>query len=198
MSKASLDKIKQKAQSCFYNGEYKKALQNFSLALMQSPDDKESQIGAILTDMANENEDKAHAIFEYYQITKEIEEENAEEIIESLIDSVDFDVELLNQFINDDILKNFEEDNSINYNDFIKHIKKRGDFKIAYEDIMFSTKVLINKKEDFLDFLEKLIDNEYNDTALNYAESALSLFPKDLRLQALLAKVKTKTNEDKI
>ncbi len=191
MNKSSINKIKQKAENYFYKGEYTKALQSFSLVLMHFPDDKESQIGAILTDMANENEDKAHAIFEYYQITKQIEEENAEEIIESLIDSVDFNIELLNQFINDDdMLKNFEDDNSINYSDFLKHIQKRGNFKIAYEDIMFSTKVLINNKKDFLDFLEKLIDNGYNDTALNYAESALNLFPKDMKLQALFNKVK--------
>ncbi len=196
MHKVDIDKIKQKAENYFYKGEYKKALQNFSLALMQSPNDKESQIGAILTDMANENEDKAHAIFEYYQITKEIEEENAEDIIEGLIDSVDFDLELLNQFISDEeFLKDYEENNSINYDDFKKHIAGRGNFKTAYEDIMFSTKVLINNKKDFFNFLELLVANGYNDAALSYAESALSVFSKDLKLQILFKKIK-KINEN--
>ncbi len=197
MSEISLKKIKKKAESYFYRGEYDKAMQNFSLVLMKSPKDKEARIGAILTDMANENEEKAQSIYEYYQIAKEMEQEDADEIIENLINSSDMSLDLLNQMIDidEEVLNGYEDDNSINYSDFMKHIDKRGNFKIAYEDIMFSTKVLINKKEDFLDFLEKLIDNGYKDEALNYAEVATSIFPKDLKLQKLFEKAKDSDNK---
>jgi len=196
VSDTSLSKIKKKGENYFFRGEYDKAMQKFSLALMKSPDDKEARIGAILTDMAYENEEKAQAIYEYYQITKELEEDNADEIIESLINSSDINIDLLNQLVfEDDSLEIFEDDDSINYSDFVKHIDQRGNFKIAYQDIMFSTKVLINKKEDFLDFLEKLIDNGYNEIALNYVEAAMTIFPKDLKLQELFKKVKNSDNK---
>ena len=35
---------------------------------------------------------------------------------------------------------------AINYEDFQLLIKQRGSFKVAFEDIMFSTKVAIEKK----------------------------------------------------
>jgi len=193
VTKITKEKLKAKAEDYFYKGEYEKALQNFSLALMQSPDDKELQICAVLTDMANENEEKAQAIFEYYQITKEIEEENAEEIIEDLIESMDFDVDILNKVLDSGYFSNEHQDeNTISYNDFIQLVNDRGSFKTAYEDIMFSTKVLINSKDDFIDFLDRLIDNNYVETAFSYGEAAITLFPKDSKLQNIFHKIKEK------
>ncbi len=186
-------KLKQKAEEYFYNGEYQKALQNFSLALMDSPYDEELQIYAILSDMANENEEKAQAIFEYYQITKEIEEETAGELIRNLIDSMDFDVDILNKLLENGYLSTEEQyENSINYDDFIQLVQDRGSFKRAYEDIIFSTKVLINSRDDFIDFLDKLVDNDYVDTAFSYGEAAITLFPKDTKLQNIFYKIKEK------
>lgn len=193
MAKLTKEKLKAKAEDYFYKGEYDKALHNFSLALIESPEDKELQICAVLTDMANENEEKAQAIFEYYQITKEIEKDNAEEIIESLIESMDFDVDLLNRLLDSGYLSNeYQDENSINYDDFIQLVQDRGSFKRAYEDIMFSTKVLINSKDDFIDFLDRLIDNDYVDTAFSYGEAAITLFPKDTKLQHIFHKIKEK------
>ncbi len=188
MKKISLSKMKKRAENYFLKGEYQKAIQIFSLALAHFPDNKELKIGAILADMANENEEKAQAIYEYYQITKEIEEDNAENIIENLINSVDIDLELLNDFIDDNEV--YYDENSIDYSDFISHVKQKGNFKIAYEDIMLSTKVLIQNRKDFLDFLDKLIENDYIETALNYAEIALALYPKDMEIKQLFNKVK--------
>ncbi len=188
MKKINLNKMKKKAENYFFKGEYQKAIQVFSLALAYFPDNKELKIGAILADMANENEEKAQAIYEYYQITKEIEKDNAENIIENLINSVDIDLELLNDFIDDN--ETYYDENSINYSDFILHVKQKGNFKIAYEDIMLSTKVLIQNRKDFLDFLDKLIENDYIETALNYAEIALALYPKDMEIKQLFNKVK--------
>jgi len=189
------ERLKARAEEYFYKGEYDKALHDFSLALMQAPDDKELQICAVLTDMANENEEKAQAIFEYYQITKEIEKENAEEIIDELIHSMDFEIDMLNMVLNSNYLaSDFLDDNSISYEDFIQLVNDRGSFKRAYEDIIFSTKVLINSKDDFIDFLDRLIDNNYVETAFSYSEAAITLFPKDVELQHIFHKIKKKTH----
>ena len=63
------------------------------------------------------------------------------------------------------------------------------DFKTTFENIMFSTKVIITKKEDFLDFLDKLIEHNFVDMALNYLENALSIYPDDALLSKLLKKL---------
>ncbi len=47
---------------------------------------------------------------------------------------------------------------------------QRGSFRVAFEDIMFSTKVAIENKEDFYDFVTKLIDNGFENTAYTYLE----------------------------
>ena len=194
MSKNSIKKLKDRAEEHFFRGEYDEALQDISIALMKSPEDRELKICAILSDMARENEEKAQAIFEYYQIAKELDE-NAEEIIEGLIESSDFDVEIFNRLLNDMVgLGDFSEDNSINYSDFLEHIEARGSFKRAYEDIMFSTKVMINSKSDFIDFLYKLVESGYLESAFNYCEAAITLFPKDLELQAVFQKIREKTD----
>ena len=59
---------------------------------------------------------------------------------------------------------------AINYSDFNKTVEQRGSFKLAFEDIMFSTKVAIDNREDFYDFVTKLIDNGFDKTAYIYLD----------------------------
>jgi hypothetical protein len=54
---------------------------------------------------------------------------------------------------------------------------------------MFSTKVIIHNKEDFLDFLEQLVENGFKEMSMNYFESAVSMFPNDEKLRSLIQKV---------
>jgi hypothetical protein len=54
---------------------------------------------------------------------------------------------------------------------------------------MFSTRVIITQKEDFIDFLDNLIENGFSEMALTYLESALGAFPTDKMLRKLLKKL---------
>jgi hypothetical protein len=54
---------------------------------------------------------------------------------------------------------------------------------------MFSTKVIITEKEDFVDFLDKLIEHGFSEMALTYLENALSVYPSDKLLAKLLKKL---------
>lgn len=167
----------------FYKKDYSLALFYFSLALQEDPKSADARLGAILTDMASEKEIEAEALFEYYLLSKE----NGEENIEDIINLVDSSVESIYSFIEKKELQYaIDEENGIEYEDFKELIKQRGSFKKAFEDIMFSTKVLISKKEDFVDFLEKLIDNGFTEMSLNYLESAISIFPNDKKLLNLV------------
>ncbi|MCD8477191.1 MAG: hypothetical protein LRY68_04160 [Sulfurospirillum sp.] len=88
-----------------------------------------------------------------------------------------------------DLESRINAENGIKYEDFLTLIESRGSFKEAFEDIMFSTKVIISKKEDFVDFLSKLIENGFREMSLNYLESAVTLFPNDEQLLSLIKKV---------
>jgi len=75
------------------------------------------------------------------------------------------------------------------YQDFKKIIDEGASFKETFENIMFSTRVLITKKEDFLDFLDKLIENDFEEMALTYLDSALTIYPSDKILHKLFEKL---------
>ncbi|TQR61457.1 histidine kinase [Campylobacter troglodytis] len=80
------------------------------------------------------------------------------------------------------------EDEALNYRDFLESEKELG-FKKSFENIIFANKLIINNKSDFLDFLEKLLDNGYKDLMLNYLENVAGHFAGDehfMRLQAKL------------
>ena len=174
----------------FYAKNFAEAMLNFSLALSADPSSKQSRIGAILCDMAVDNEEQAMALFEYYLLTKANGAQDCEEIVEEIIHSVDNATGKMGHLFNE---KEFEArinaENGIKYEDFTCLIQSRGSFKEAFEDIMFSTKVIISKKEDFVDFLAKLIENGFIEISLNYLENAVTLFPNDEQLLSLIKKV---------
>ncbi|MBP1682308.1 MAG: hypothetical protein H6Q35_2647 [Proteobacteria bacterium] len=173
----------------FYTKNFKEAMLQFALALSIDPKSKEARIGAILCDMAMSNEEQAMALFEYYILTKENGAEDCEEVMEEIINSVEEHSEkIAHLFKESDLEARINAENGIKYEDFMALIESRGSFKEAFEDIMFSTKVIISKKEDFVDFLAKLIENGFIEMSLNYLESAVTLFPNDEQLLSLIKK----------
>lgn len=81
---------------------------------------------------------------------------------------------------------------AIKYDDFIKLVESRGSFRVAFEDIMFSTKVAIDSKEDFFDFVTKLIENDFNTTAYSYLDGFNEYFSYDKKLEELYKKLEEK------
>ncbi|WP_024954093.1 hypothetical protein [Sulfurospirillum arcachonense] len=184
------NKFIKRAIESFYQKNFKSSLLNFSLALEELPNSSEARIGAILSDLAMEKEDEAVALFEYYLLSKDSGIKNIEATVEEIIDSVDLSLESLEAlFLEDEIEDKINEENGIAYEDFKIFIENKSSFKEAFEDIMFSTKVIIHKKDDFIDFLEQLIDNGFKDISLNYFESAVQMYPNDERLLSLVKKV---------
>lgn len=185
-----IDKYIKRGVASFYKKNFEAALLNFSLALEKDPSSKEARISAILADLAMEKEDEAIALYEYYVVSKVSGTEDSENLIEEIINSVDFSLESLEAlFFENEIEAKIDEENGIAYEDFKVFIENKNSFKEAFEDIMFSTKVIIHKKDDFIDFLEKLIDNGFTDMSLNYFESAVEMFPNDEKLLSLVKKV---------
>ena len=174
----------------FYNRNFEDALLHFSLALQDIPNSKEIRISAILSELAMEKPDESMALYEYYLISKDSGVENCEDMIEDIVNSVDFTLESLEAlFMADEIEAKINEENGIAYEDFKAFIENKESFKEAFEDIMFSTKVIIHKKDDFIDFLEKLIDNGFKEISMNYFESAVQLYPHDEKILKLVNRV---------
>ncbi len=179
-------KTLQAANEDFSRQEYEKALLAYALVLKEDPNNKEAYNGAILAEMAMSGEEAAAALFDYYAVLRKEDNEDADEIMNEIIESMDGTMETLNELLADPINEKLEGENGILYHDFKLLVEQNGDFKETFENIMFSTRVIITAKEDFIDFLDKLLHNGFKDMGLSYLETALKAYPNDTKLSQIL------------
>jgi len=183
------------ANSLFIQRKFDEALLLYSLLVSHFPENKEYRLYSLFCDIALEDESKAIALFDYFTIIKASNLDEAIKYVEDLINAYNGNVEkmmnLLKEFNNSTV----DSLEAIKYEDFKKLIQERGSFKIAFEDIMFSTKVAIETKEDFYDFVTKLIDNGFSSTAYNYLEGFNQYFTYDKEILKLYEKLEEKKNE---
>ncbi|RRS32879.1 MAG: hypothetical protein P794_00370 [Epsilonproteobacteria bacterium (ex Lamellibrachia satsuma)] len=184
MSKVSQNLLLQRAEGEFLKGDYEKALRSYGLILKDYPSLDEARIGVYLSDLGAESEEEAQALFDYYQMIK-AEKENAVEIIDSLINSLDITKHKIQELLNDPIQEEVEYGDGICYSDFLALVKSRGSFKKTFEDIMFSTKVVITDKDEFIDFVTRLANEGFDEMALGYLDATSSLFGDDQDVLAL-------------
>ncbi len=168
----------------FKNHKFDDALKYFSLAYEQTKD-KNLLFYINLCVFAKDSFDEANMLFELFY-AKEKKQEDTENLYELLY-------ALENKHAQSEEL---EEEDAISYEEFMSFVRN-SDFKSVFQNIMFSTKVMISNKDDFLDFIQNLIKNDFLDMSINYLESAATMFRGDERIDKLLEKVKErKNNED--
>ena len=184
MSKINQDVLLQRAENEFLQGNFKKALRSYGLILRDYPTLDEAKVGAYLSDLGSESQDEAQALFDYYQIIKD-EKENAVDIIDGLIESLDTSKESIKNLLLDPMEEQVEYNDGIRYSDFLKLVESRGSFKKTFEDIMFSTKVVITDKDEFIDFVTKLSGEGFDEMALGYLDATSHLFGNDQDVLAL-------------
>ena len=189
MSALSKYKILTQAKESFSKAEYKKALEKFATVLQNYPSSKEAYNGVILSEMAMSGEGGAEALFDYYEILREDDKEQADLIMEEILQNLDGTLEKLSEVFAEPLRDRLELEDGILYQDFKSIIEGGMSFKETFENIMFSTRVIITKKEDFLDFLDSLIEHDFEEMALTYLENALSVYPSDKLLHKLLKKL---------
>ncbi len=189
MSKVNPDLMLQRAEKEFLEGDYQMALQTYGLLLKDYPALEEAKVGVYLSDLGIESDEEAQALFDYYQIIKE-ERENAAEIIDGLIESLTTTKMQLSELLLDPVQEQVEYGDGIRYSDFLALVESRGSFKKAFEDIMFSTKVVITDKDQFIDFVTRLAKEGFDEMALNYLDATTSLFGDDQDVLALYNVVK--------
>ncbi|QSZ40842.1 hypothetical protein GJV85_01490 [Sulfurimonas aquatica] len=189
MSTISKFKTLTQAKDSFSKAEYKIALEKFAEVLQNYPNSKEAYNGAILAEMALSGEGGAEALFDYYEILKEEDTEQADNIMGEILKNMDGTLEKLSEVFADPLRDRLEFEDGILYSDFKSLLNDGAEFKETFENIMFSTRVIITQKEDFLDFLDRLIEHDFAEMALTYLENALSIYPSDKLLRKLLKKL---------
>jgi hypothetical protein len=105
------------------------------------------------------------------------------------LENIDGHIEKLSEVLAEPLRDRAELEDGILYKDFKDIINNGESFKETFENVMFSTRVVITKKEDFIDFLENLIEHNFTEMALTYLENALSVYPSDMFLRKLLKKL---------
>lgn len=136
-----------------------------------------------LAQSAFDNKDEAIMLFEFYLFKPKTSQSLAE--LNDLLDEIDCKEDETSEIL--------ETQKAITYDEFKEAVVQAGDFKSVFEDIMFSTKVIISNKNDLLDFLENLVENDFIEMSLNYIESA-AIYAGDERIAAIIEKIKKHEN----
>lgn len=192
----NIEKLLKQAHSCFSARQYDKALFLYSQVSSTNSNNKEYQLYCLLCDIGFENDKKAQSLFDYFIVAKEDNFEEAFAYVQDLIKAYDGDNEKMMSILKDISTTSVETLNAIEYKDFMDLVEDRGSFKEAYQDIMFSTKVAITSKDDLVDFIDKLIENNFSNTAYTYLDGFNEFFEYDEKLTALYKKLERKTIEN--
>lgn len=177
--------FKRKAKLAFNKRQYLYVLEILSYAqiLLDCLNEKEllhlNMLGT-LADMALEYEDEARALFEYYQVIYNKSNQEAEKVILEMIENFDKNLYALNLAIWSLQEAEVDKNDGILYEDFEIHSAKVG-FKEAFEDLMFSSKIIFTSKSEFLIFVRNLVKFGFEEIAINYFENAgnLLFYDKD-------------------
>jgi len=189
MKTINMTKALKQANELFLAGQYSEALRDYSLVLKDYPDSKEAYNGAILSDMAMSGESAGEALFDYYTILRSEDIETADTVISEILQTMDGTLDQLAGLFQETIKQRLDYEDGIMYTEFKELVENDSDFNRIFENIMFSTRVIITEKEDFVDFLDNLIDHGYQEMALSYLESALGVYPNDRQLRNLLRRL---------
>ena len=192
-----VEKLLQQAHSFFTAKEYDKALFLYSQALYAYPQNIEYQLYCIFCDLGYESDEKAQSLFDYFIIAKDEDFKAAVTYVQDVITAYDGDNNKMMGLLHDISTTNVEALNAIEYKDFMDLVENRGSFKEAYQDIMFSTKVAITSKDDLLDFIDKLIENNFDKTAYNYLDGFNEFFSYDKDLTKLYERLGKKALANK-
>lgn len=184
MRKVNINRLLTRAEEQFSLGKYESAMTTYGLLLREYPTHSDAKIGAFLCDIGLESGDEAQALYDYYQIIKEEQQENATEVMRDLIDTLDITKDQIGKLLAPDEDK-IDYQDGISYKDFLKFVEKRGDFRKAFEDVMFSTRVILKSKDEYIEFIRELIKRGQDSLAEQFLDSMSSSFEKSQEIYEL-------------
>ncbi|PAF48924.1 histidine kinase [Helicobacter sp. 12S02232-10] len=188
-----------KGFKAFANGEYKKALFFFSEALFLDKDDLNAKIGLLLSDMATDFPREAYGFYELYQNLINTQPRAARTKVQKqildIIKSFDANLNKMSNLIYDEDSIKAESIDGILYKDF-KQMCQNKNFKEIFQNLMFSTKIIFTSKNDFYDFLDLLVENDFYEMSISYIENMRSFTLYDKKINEILQKAVEKQSEN--
>jgi tetratricopeptide (TPR) repeat protein len=188
MRKASINTLLTRAEQQFSLGKYESALTTYGVLLKEYPSHGDAKIGVFLCDIGLESGEEAQALFDYYQIIK-TEQDNAQEVMANLISTLDTTKDKIGELLTPSEDR-VEYEDGIRFKDFLEFVDNRGDFSKAFEDVMFSTRVILKGKAEYKEFVLELIKRGHNKLAEQFLDSMSSTFGKDQDMYELYHKLK--------
>jgi len=188
MKRVNISRLLERAEGQFSMGDYGGALVTYGVLLTEFPENREAKIGVFLSDIGLESPQEAQALFDYYQIIKN-DKDDAIDIMLNLISSLDSAKENISQIVNN-MEDRVDYQDGIGYKDFLNFVESRGDFNRAFEDVMFSTKVILKGKDEYIDFISRLIDKGEDKLAEQFLDSMSSSFEKSQDVYELYNRLK--------
>ncbi len=179
------NRLLNEANNYFLDKKFDKAMFIYSALSNEFPSNKEYPIYAMFCDIANEDEAKAQSLFDYFDVAKNEDLDEAIKYVKDIIEAYDGDVNKMMDVLKDLSTSTVDTLDAIKYEDFKSLVTSRGSFREAFEDIMFSTKVAIESKTDFFDFVSNLIDNGFDSTAYSYLDGFTQYFKYDEAIEKL-------------
>ena len=184
MRKVNINRLLTRAEEQFSLGKYESALTTYGLLLREYPTHSDAKIGAFLCDIGMESGDEAQALYDYYQIIKEEQQENATQVMTELINTLDITKDQIGKLLTPNVDK-IDYQDGISYKDFLKFVEKRGDFRKAFEDVMFSTRVILKSKDEYIEFIRELLKRGQYRLAEQFLDSMSSSFEKSQEIYEL-------------
>ncbi len=184
MRKVNINRLLTRAEEQFSLGKYESALTTYGLLLKEYPTHSDAKIGAFLCDIGMESGDEAQALYDYYQIIKEEQQENATKVMTDLINTLDITKDQIGKLLAPNVDK-IDYQDGISYRDFLKFVEMRGDFSKAFEDVMFSTRVILKSKDEYIEFIRELIKRGQYRLAEQFLDSMSSSFEKSQEIYEL-------------
>ncbi len=172
--------LRNRAIKLFKKRDFEGAKALFSLAYERHPS-AELLAFLELCPFAQAEPDEVMGLFEaYYSGISENQEENLREILEIIgAGEAEF-------------ASKMQAENAVSYAEFMDLVAKSGDFKTTFQNVMYSTRILISQKSDLLNFIEKLVENGYGELGLSYLENSAEMFDGDAGLEQIAAKLRAK------
>lgn len=160
------------------------------IELEKHPEDKELRFLSLLINLSKKNPDEAYSVFKMYETQADKDK---------FLDFTIFDKLNHEEYSLKGLDENSGIENGISFKDFMSIVGQNGDFKRAYDNVRFSTKLIISNIKDLKSFLKLLLMYKYQETLMSYTIKAYNDFPLDHEFSLLMVycMFRKKKNENK-
>jgi len=189
MQKIRTKNVLNRAEMLFSSRLYVDALKEYSKLLTLVPRNRDAKIGVLLSDLATDNEEYAHLLFDYYTVLKKSNPKDATKIIEEMISTLDEGIEHIAEIFSQSVKDGISYEDAISLDELKSIVSNNREFKQIFENIYFSTKIIIVGKKQFIEFMNMLIDNGLDEIALKYLDDVSDALKYDKQIRELFSKL---------